>query len=102
LLNTLKVTPGRQGEFMSHLEKMFQNYRLTTAEILYHMPDHPMFLQTYVWQEYDLCPQFPELQKFLKFWERELDGKLHSVVVASCELIHPSKLQYSKGTILVH
>ena len=62
-------------------------YRLTTAEILYHMPDHPALLQSYIWQELDLAPQFPVLRKFLEFWEHNLDGKLHSVRVASVDVI---------------
>lgn len=70
-------------------ELQLKNYRLTTAEILYHLPDHPRLLQSYVWQELDLAPKFPSLKKFLEFWERELDGKLHSVRVAHAELIVP-------------
>lgn len=58
-------------------------YRLTTAEILYRVPDHPALLQTYVWQEFDLAPRFPELRSFLKFWSKELDGKLYRVTVAA-------------------
>ncbi len=45
-----------------------RDYRLTTAEILYHMPDHPHLLQSYLWQEYDLAPNFPALRRFLDFW----------------------------------
>jgi hypothetical protein len=33
----------------------------------YRRPDHAWLLQTYVWQAYDLCPEFPELQGFLEF-----------------------------------
>jgi uncharacterized protein Usg len=57
-------------------------YGLTTASILYRMPDHPALLQTYVWQDYDFAPLFPELRQFLEFWQRELEGALHSVKVA--------------------
>jgi len=60
-------------------EKQLQSYRLTTAEILYHMPDHPLVLQTFVWQELDMAPRFPVLKKFLHYWHDNLDGKLHSV-----------------------
>ncbi|HEU0216113.1 MAG TPA: Usg family protein [Stellaceae bacterium] len=56
-----------------------QPYRLTTAEIIYRMPDHPLLLQTYIWQKFDVAPNFPELSRFLKFWQDNLDGKLHSV-----------------------
>ncbi len=72
---------------MANLILQLQNYRLTTAEILYHLPDHPSLLQTFVWQEYDLAPKFPELARFLKFWEREIEGPLHSVRVANKKLI---------------
>jgi uncharacterized protein Usg len=71
-------------------EQMLQGFRLTTAQILYRFPDHPSLLQTYLWQDYDVTPDFPVLYKFLNFWERELDGKLHSVFVESCEIIKPS------------
>jgi uncharacterized protein Usg len=67
--------------------QIFDHYRLTTAEILYHMPDHPDLLQSYIWQEYDLAPKFPVLHGFLDFWTRELDGKLHSVYVASKKIV---------------
>ena len=71
----------------SPLELQLRDYRLTTAEILYHMPDHPSLLQTYLWQQYDLSPKYPELQKFLAFWEDNLDGRLHSVSVGSIPVI---------------
>jgi len=78
---------------------MLKDYRLTTAEILYHMPDHPRLLQTYVWQDYDLAPRFPILQRFLDFWDKNLDGKLHSVTVANVRLIRPAEFRYV-GTVL--
>ena len=70
------------------------DYRLTTAEIFYHMPDYPDFLQSYIWQEYDIAPKFPVLYGFLDFWNRELDGKVHSVYVASQKLITPSDARF--------
>lgn len=78
----------------SPLSRQLQDYRLTTAEILYHMPDHPGLLQTYVWQELDLAPRFPVLHKFLDFWSRNLDGKLHSVRVANLDLISPGRMRH--------
>lgn len=77
-------------------------YGLTTAEIRYHLPDHPGLLQLYIWQEYDLAPHFPELKNFLDFWERELDGPLHSVRVAHHRLIGPSEWRAVNGVISIH
>ncbi len=73
------------------LAMQMRDYRVTTAEILYHLPDHPAVLQAYIWQNLDLAPQYPELHKFLEFWTRSLDGKLHSVRVGSAMLITPPK-----------
>ena len=55
--------------------RQLAGYGLTTAHIFYRRPDHPWLLQSYVWQEYDLCPKFPELQRFLEFWQKSLDGR---------------------------
>jgi uncharacterized protein Usg len=82
---------------MSGFERRLAGYRLTTAEILYHRPDHPALLQSYVWQEYDLAPRFPVLNEFLRFWQSELDGKLHSVWVAATGIIAPAELKYFGG-----
>lgn len=84
------------------LAKMLNDYRLTTAEILYHLPDHPHILQSYVWQELDLAPRFPILHKFLTFWERELEGKLHSVTVAHVGIISPAELRHANVEYYIH
>jgi uncharacterized protein Usg len=78
------------------MEKMLHDYRLTTAEILYHLPDHPHILQSYVWQELDIAPKFPVLHKFLGFWERELEGKLHSVTVAHVGIIAAAEFRHGE------
>ena len=53
------------AQFLAQLE----GYSLTTAEIIYRMPDAQTLLQSYVWQDYDMAPRFPKLGKFLEFWE---------------------------------
>lgn len=78
------------------------DYRLTTAEILYHMPDHPGVLQTFVWQDLDLAPRFPVLHRFLDFWTRNLDGRLHSVRIASAELTGRSRLRHARTELRLH
>lgn len=87
---------------MANLILQLQNYRLTTAHILYHLPDHPTLLQSFLWQEYDLAPHFPELKRFLDFWSREIDGKLHSVEVGSKKIISFEDLRFCQTEYLVH
>jgi uncharacterized protein Usg len=73
--------------------RQLEGYRLATAEILYHMPDHPGLLQTFVWQDYDLAPRYPVLNKFLDFWVRELEGPLHSVRVGGRRVISAAEIE---------
>jgi uncharacterized protein Usg len=73
--------------------RQLQGYSLTTAEILYRLPDHRSVLQTYIWQDYDQAPRFPALQRFLEFWRQKLDGPLHSVRVAHVGLIKPAEIR---------
>ncbi len=79
-----------------------KDYRLTTAEILYHMPDHPGLLQSYIWQDLDLAPRFPTLRRFLDFWTRELDGRLHSIRVASGGPIRPARMRHTPHLLHLH
>ncbi len=82
--------------------KQVLGYGLTTAEILYRMPDHRSILQTYVWQNYDLFPKFPALNDFLAFWAQKLDGPLYSVRVAHSRLIKPAELKTVNGVFLLN
>jgi uncharacterized protein Usg len=83
-------------------KRQLEGYGLTTAHILYRLPDHRRLLQSFVWQEYDLWPEFPVLTRFLHFWRRELDGPLHSVTVAHAKLIKPSEIRAVDGIFRLH
>jgi len=87
---------------VSDMRKMLSGYGLTTAEILYRRPDHDWLLQSYVWQDYDLFPTFPTLQKFLAFWTEKLEGPLHSVTVAHSRLIKPTELKAIGAEFRLH
>lgn len=77
--------------------KQLNGYGLTTAHIFYRRPDYPWLLQSYVWQDYDLFPKFPVLNKFLAFWQQKLEGPLHSITVAHSRLIRPSEISAVDG-----
>lgn len=84
--------------------KQVAGYGLTTASILYRMPDAPSIINPhfFVWQEYDLAPKFPRLLEFLNFWQREIDGKLVAVRVAHSALIKPAELRTVDGEFRLH
>ncbi|MFA9473127.1 MAG: usg protein [Filomicrobium sp.] len=81
----------------SDFARILEGYSLTTAEILYRMPDHQALLQTFIWQELDLHPRFPRLRSFLDFWEANLDGPLFKVTVSHSRLVSPAQVRLLDG-----
>ena len=76
--------------------------RMTTAEIVYHLPDHPHVLQSFVWQQFDVAPDFPGLRKFLEFWSLNLEGKLHSVNVAYAAGGGRARVHHTRHELSLH
>ena len=80
----------------------FEGYGLTTASILYRLPDNRDLLQNFIWQQHDLHPDFPKLRKFLDFWTREIEGTLHSVRVGSAPLGRRGRMTHADTLLQVH
>ena len=93
---------SRKMRFPRISRKQALGYGLTTAEIVYRRPDRRWLLQTYVWQDYDLFPNFPALKDFLAFWETKLEGPLFAVTVAHSKLIKPAELRAVDGVFRLH
>ncbi len=82
--------------------RQIEGFSLTTAEILYRLPDHPKLLQSYIWQDYDVAPRFPKLIDFLDFWDSNLDGALYRMLVAHRRLIQPAEFSFVAGELRLH
>ena len=87
---------------MSDHRPTLRDRRLTTAEIIYHLPDHPDLLQSFVWQKLDVAPDFPELRRFLEFWSRNLEGKLHSVRVGQAGSPGRPRFSHIRTSLRLH
>ena len=84
------------------IEMQLAGYRLSTAEILYWMPDYPSVLQSFVWQQYDRPPEFPELHRFLNFWKDNIDAALHTVHVACAESFKAPAVRNAEALYQIH
>lgn len=82
------------------LSLRLNGWRLTTAEVLYYLPDHPRLLQSFVWQTLDLAPRYPRIRRFLEFWKSEIEGVIHSVRLGSGETLAPGR--YSNAAAMLH
>lgn len=87
---------------MGEVALMLKGYGLTTAELYYHMPDHIHVLNSFIWQDYDLAPDHPRLFSFIAFWQKEIDGPLHSVRFTHRKLIAPGEWRNVVGEFYLH
>lgn len=75
---------------------------LTTAEVLYHLPDYPDLLETFLWQTMDHAPKFPRVHQFLTYWSQNIDGKLHSVKIATEETGFSQEFTFAEAEFTLH
>jgi uncharacterized protein Usg len=80
----------------SDLAPQLRGERLTVAEVLYYMPDHPALLQRFLWQALDLSPDYPRMRRFLDHWRREIDAVIHSVTFSTAGLVAPARLNVAR------
>jgi len=90
------------NKYTPDFQLQLEGYRLTTAEIIYHLPDYPELLQIFIWQYLDLPPDFPRLQTFLNFWEKNIEGRLYNVSVAQVGGVGISKARFAAGEFILH
>lgn len=86
----------------SETEFTLKGYGLTTAEMYYRLPDFNNVLNSFVWQDYDLAPDYPKLFEFIEFWQDEIEGPLHSVRFSHRKLIRPGEWRNVVQEFTVH
>ena len=86
----------------SETELLLKGYGLTTAEMVYRMPDYTHVLNTFVWQDYDLAPDHPRLFEFIEYWQDSIEGALHSVRFVHRKMLAPGEWRYVTGEFTLH
>lgn len=86
----------------SEISSQLQGQRLTTAEVLYYLPDHPSLLQSFVWQTMDLAPRYPRIARFLDYWRREIDAAIHSIRVGQADRVRAAEWKSADAFFRLH
>lgn len=79
------------------VEQRALNCHLVTAEIVYHLPDYPSLLQVLIWQNLDTVPELPVLTKYIHYWRANVDGRLHSILVATASIVRPTEFRFASA-----
>ena len=83
-------------------ETQLKGGRLTTAEVLYYMPDHPKLLQSFMWQTLDVAPDYPRVHSFLDYWRKEIHAVIHSVRLSTVGIVTPARVRFADMVGTLH
>ena len=83
-------------------ETQLKGGRLTTAEVLYYMPDHPKLLQSFMWQTLDIAPDYPRVHSFLDYWRKEICAVIHSVRLSTVGIVTPARVRFADMVGTLH
>lgn len=75
-------------------QQINDNFRLTTIQIIYYLPDYRSILQEFLWQTLDKAPEYPRMHKFLRYWEENIEAPIYSAKIANVEIISPANVAY--------
>ena len=79
--------------------RQMEGYGLTTVRVCYRFPDNPRIINPnwLLRQFYDVWPEFPELNRYLEWWQREVEGPIDSVIITHSRLIKPAEIRLIDG-----
>jgi len=58
---------------------------LVTLDVYYFMPKHVHLINEFLWQTEDVYPKFERVNKFMTFWQKNIDAVISEVVMAYCD-----------------
>ena len=66
----------------SQFELVLRGFKLTTLEVVYFMTDYQHLLQSFIFQDYDKAPVYPRMNRFLRYWHREIEASIKEVWIS--------------------
>ena len=56
-------------------------WELTTIHVYYWMPDYLHILNLFSFQDDDVPPEYPRMQRFVKYWEENLEARIKEIQI---------------------
>ena len=50
-------------------------------QVVYYIPDHLYLVNEFIWQTEDQQPDYPRINKFLDYWDKNIDGPIKEVYI---------------------
>ena len=58
-------------------------WELTTILVYYWIPDYQHILNLFSFQDDDVPPEYPRMQRFVKYWEENIEARIKEIQIGS-------------------
>ena len=58
-------------------------WELTTIHVYYWMTDYRHILNLFSFQDNDIPPEYPRMQRFVKYWEENIEARIKEIQIGS-------------------
>ena len=54
---------------------------IASVQVIYYLPDYENILNEFIWQTEDISPEYPRIDKFIKYWDKNIEGRIKDIFV---------------------
>ena len=60
---------------------IIKKWTVASVQVVYYMPDYFNLVNEFIWQTRDTKPNYPRIEKFLDYWDKNIDGPIKEVYI---------------------
>ena len=64
---------------MTHI--IIKKWTVASVQVVYYIPDYLHIVNEFVWQTDDQIPDYPRIERFLEYWDKNIDGPIKEVYI---------------------
>lgn len=62
-------------------EIIIKKWTVASVQVVYYIPDYLHLVNEFVWQTEDQIPDYPRIETFLEYWDKNIDGPIKEVYI---------------------
>ena len=62
-------------------EIIIKKWTTASVQVVYYIPDYLSLVNEFIWQTRDQLPDYPRIEKFLNYCDKNIDGPIKEVYI---------------------
>ena len=64
---------------------IIKKWTKASVQVVYYIPDYLHLVNEFIWQTEDQQPDYPRINRFLDYWDKNIDGPIKEVYIHAQE-----------------